>query len=142
MAGFTLKGSEIGFISKFQSITRATPLDCVIEEDDSITFIMDPGSMGLAIGKKGSNLKQASKVFNRGLKVVEYSEDPVKFIKNVMYPIKPKAINIEGSDQKKVAKIAVERKERATAIGSRGRNIKRLRTIVKRHHELDDVMII
>ncbi|GBE17525.1 transcription elongation factor NusA-like protein [archaeon BMS3Abin16] len=142
MPEITLTQNEIGLIARFQSITRATVRDCIIEGDEGVTFVVGSSDVGRAIGKKGANIKQASKVLKKEVHVVAYSEDPVKFIKNVMYPIKPKTINIEGKNSKTIAKVSVEARDRGSAIGSRGKNIHRLRNIVIRHHNIDDVTII
>ncbi|MFQ5800955.1 MAG: NusA-like transcription termination signal-binding factor [Candidatus Hydrothermarchaeales archaeon] len=142
MPEIKLSGSEIGFIAVFGRLTKATPKDCIINDDASVTFVVNNAEMGLAIGKKGANIRQAEKVLKRNVDVVEYSADPVKFIRNVMYPIRPKDINIEGKNSKTVAKISVSRRDRAAAIGSRGRNIKKIKRIVTRHHDIDDVVIV
>ena len=142
MAEIKLAGTEIGCIAAFQNMTKATPRDCIIEEDNAITFIVNKEDMGCAIGKNGANIRHSSSVLKKEVNVVEYSPDPVKFIKNVMYPIRPKNINIEGKNSKTVAKISVEKKDRSLAIGSRGRNIHRLKKIVMRHHDIDDVVIV
>ncbi len=142
MPEITLSQSEMGLIARFQSITRATVRDCIIEDDDVVTFVVGSSDVGRAIGKKGANIKEASKVLKKEVHVVEYSEDPVKFISNVMYPIKPKTINIEGKNSKTIARVSVESRDRGSAIGSRGKNIHRLRNIVTRHHNIDDVRII
>ncbi len=141
MAEIRLAGSEIGSIAAFQRLTNATARDCIIN-DDSIIFVVSKDEMGRAIGTKGANIKQATKILKKEVGVVEYSDDPVKFIKNVMYPIRPKTINIEGIDSKTVAKVSVERRDRAVAIGSRGRNIQRTKNIVMRHHDIDDVIVV
>jgi N utilization substance protein A len=142
MRGVKLSGTEIGCISTFQRLTKANAKDCIISDDGSIVFIVNKNDMGLAIGKKGANVKQSSKILKKDVSVVEYSENPVKFIKNVMYPIRTKTINIEDKAQKTVAKISVERRDRASAIGSKGKNINRVKKIVTRHHDIDDVVII
>jgi N utilization substance protein A len=141
MAEIKLSINEMGFIATFQNLTKTTPRDCIINET-GITYIISPKEMGLAIGKDGSHIKDAQRALKKEVSVVEYSEDPVKFISNVMYPIRPKNINIEGKDSKKVAKVSVEKRDRAAAIGSKGKNIHRTKKIVARHHDINDVIII
>jgi N utilization substance protein A len=141
MGDFKLAAPEIGCIAAFQQLTRATARDCIID-DETVTFVINLGEMGLAIGKGGANIKEGSRILKRNVNLVEYSDDPVKFIKNVMYPIRPKTINIEGKNSRTVAKVSVERRDRAAAIGSKGKNIHKIKRIVMRHHDVDDVVIV
>ena len=46
----TLNQEIIGFINIFENITGASVKDCFLE-DEKIIFVVNPGSMGLAIGK-------------------------------------------------------------------------------------------
>lgn len=142
MAGIKLSGDEIGCIALFEGLTKATARDCIIDDDGSITFIVNEGDMGRAIGKGGSNIRQASKILKREVTVVEYSEDPVKFIRNLVYPIRPVKLKIEGKNSKAVARISVSPRDRAAAIGRRGKNIQRIKKIAARHHDVDDVVIL
>jgi N utilization substance protein A len=142
MAEIRLTGAEIGCIATFERLTRATVRDCIINDDNSITFVINEGEMGLAIGKKGSNIKHASKTLKKEVGVVEYSPDPVKFIKNAVYPVRPININIEGQNSKTVAKISVRKRDRAAVIGHRGKSIQKIKKIVTRHHDLDDVVVV
>jgi len=141
MGEIKLTINEIGFIATFQGLTKATAKDCIINDDNGVVFIVSSGQMGLAIGKSGKNIKNASRILKKEVSVAEYSDDPVKFIKNVMYPIRPKSINIEGTDSRRIAKVSVDRKDRARVIGARGKNIHSLKNIVLRHHDLEDVII-
>ena len=50
-------------ISQFESLTGAGSRDCVVDERNSrLIFVINPGDMGLAIGKKGVSIKKASEV--------------------------------------------------------------------------------
>ncbi len=142
MTGIKLSGAEIGCMATFEKLTKAAPKDCIIDGERGVIFVVNSKDMGQAIGRKGSNLKNASRILKKNVGIVEYSHDPLIFIKNLLYPIKPKNINIEGRDSKTVAKISVERKDRALAIGSKGKNINRIKKIVTRHHDIDDVVIL
>jgi N utilization substance protein A len=138
-----LGADEIRYIGLFESITGATVKDCLVEEnDDTIVFVVKEGEMGLAIGKKGANLAKVREMINKGIDIVEYSEDPTKFIENLMKPAKIINIKYTDKDGKKVASIEVGKKDRGIAIGRSGKNIKRAKVLLKRHQGIDDVMIM
>jgi len=138
-----LGADEIRYIGLFESITGATVKDCLVEEnDDNIVFVVKEGEMGLAIGKKGANLAKVREMINKGIDIVEYSEDPTNFLENLMKPAKIINIKYADKDGKKVASIEVNKKDRGIAIGRSGKNIKRAKVLLKRHQAVDDVMIM
>jgi len=135
---------EIRYIGLFESITGATVKDCLVEnKEDNIVFVVKEGEVGLAIGKKGANLSRVRDLINKGIDIVEYSEEPAKFLENIMKPAK--VINIkfnERHDGKTVASVEVNKKDRGIAIGKSGKNIKRAKELLKRHNGIDDVTIM
>jgi len=138
-----LGADEIRYIGLFESITGATVKDCLVEEnDDNIVFVVKEGEMGLAIGKKGANLAKVKEMINKGIDIVEYSEDPTRFLENLMKPAKIVNINYKDKDGKNVASIEVNKNDRGIAIGRSGKNIKRAKALLKRHQAIDDVMIM
>ena len=63
-------------ISQFESLTGAGSRDCIIDDRNSrLIFVVNPGDMGLAIGKKGASIKKASEVMGKKIEVVEYSSN-------------------------------------------------------------------
>ena len=56
-------------MSLFQDVTRASVVDCVV--DEKVTFIVQPGQMGLAIGKGGERIKRARLLAKRLFGVAE-----------------------------------------------------------------------
>ena len=50
-------------MSMFQSVTGATAKDCIIDDKmDRVIFVINPGEMGLAIGKNGVVIKKEQNV--------------------------------------------------------------------------------
>ena len=48
-------------ISQFESLTGAGSRDCIVDDrNERIIFVINPGDMGLAIGRGGSSIKKAS----------------------------------------------------------------------------------
>jgi N utilization substance protein A len=142
--GVKLGPEEIRYIGLFESITGATVKDCVVEEkEDAIVYVVKEGEMGLAIGKKGANLARVREMINKSIDVVEYSDDPRSFIENILKPAKINSIHInKKDDDKEVAVVDVNKRDRGIAIGKSGKTIHRAKLLLKRHHGIDDVTIM
>jgi len=142
--GIKLGTEEIRYIGLFESITGATVKDCIVDEkEDSIVYVVKEGEVGLAIGRKGANLTRVRDMIKKGIEIVEYSEDPQRFLENILKPAKIKAINFNTkNDGKVVAVVEVNRKDRGIAIGRSGKTIQRAKLLLKRHHRVDDVTIM
>lgn len=139
--GIKLGGNEIRFISLFESITGAVARDCIIDEE-RIIFIVKPGAIGLAIGKKGINIKRVRDFLQKPIEVVEFAQDPGEFIKNTLAPARIKLISVtERRDGKKVAMVTVNEADRGIAIGKNGKNVARARLLARRHYNIEDVII-
>ena len=87
--------NEIRYIALFESMTGAMVKDCIVDDESAkITFLVKKGDMGLAIGKRGSTVTKVQKTVDKGVEVIEHSEDPVEFITNLMAPAKIRSIRI------------------------------------------------
>ena len=75
---------QMRLMSLFQNVTGATARDCVEDEkQDRVIFVVNAGKMGLAIGKGGSHIKTLQNIIKRNIELVEYSDDPKVFLKNM-----------------------------------------------------------
>lgn len=123
----------IGYINLFESVTRARVKGCH-QSKDTLIFVVYEGEAGKAIGKGGENIKRANKLLKKRIKVVEFNEDPVKFVTNLIAPIKAevrfeneKTILIEGRGPKfKQAVLGPERK-----------NLKELQSILSNYFDIE-----
>ena len=144
MASIKLGGDEIRFISLFESITGSSVRDCIIDEEaDRIVFVVNEGNIGIAIGKKGTNIRRVKDFLKRTIDVVEYAPLAEDFLKNVLSPARVKNITITNNkkDNRTVAYIFVDSRDRGIAIGKNGRNIAKVRMLAKRHFAINDVVI-
>ena len=79
-----LSPDEFRLLSLFQTVTAADARDCIIDEKmERVIFVVNKGQMGMAIGKGGSNIKQLQNVINKKIELVEHSENPTDFVKNI-----------------------------------------------------------
>jgi N utilization substance protein A len=130
-------------ISQFESLTGAGSRDCVVDERNSrLIFVINPGDMGLAIGKKGVSIKKASEVMGKKIEVVEYNSDPEQFIKNCFLPAQVTSIIFEGEPEEQTVQVEVRDEDRGIAIGKDGKNIFKAKKLSQRQHNIMDVQIL
>ena len=97
-----LDTEAIRYIGLFETLSGAHVKDCILN-NGSVTFIVEEGHAGIAIGRNGYNIQHLQKILSKKIEIVEYSKDPVKFIVNLFRPAKMKNIYIsEKSDGEKV----------------------------------------
>ena len=139
-----LTTDQMRLISLFQNVTKVTAHDCIDDEkQDRIIFVVNTGKMGLAIGKGGSNIKSLNNMLKRNVELVEYFDDPTKFLKNVFNPKFINEVKIstkpDGSLQ---AMVMVDPVKKGIVVGREGRNAERARLLAKRYFDISSVLIV
>ena len=131
-----LDSDAIGLIKDFESKTGAIVKDCIINGNE-ITFIVKEGDMGLAIGKKGAIVNKIKNDLDKEIHVYEHSEDPSKFIANVLFPVKVEKVEINGKE----AKVYIDRLQRKRAIGKGGKKINTAKELALRHFGIENIVV-
>lgn len=141
--GIKITCDEMRYIALFESISGASVKDCIIdEEQERAIFIVNPGQVGVAIGKGGRNIHTLERMTGKKHEIIEYSEDPVQFIKNSLKPAQVREVRItEKTDGKKMAVVTINPKDKGVAIGKNGKNAERLRFLAKRYFDIQNVSI-
>ena len=131
------------YIALFESISGASVKDCIVDEvEQRAIFIVNQGQVGVAIGKGGRNIHTLERMTGKKHEIIEYSEDPVQFIKNALKPAAVREVRVtERTDGKKMAVITVNPKDKGVAIGKNGKNAERLRFLEKRYFDIQNVSI-
>ena len=138
-----LTTDQIRLISLFQNVTKTTARDCLDDEkQNKIIFVVNEGKMGLAIGKGGSNIKSLQNILKRNVELIEYFNDPIKFLKNIL---NPKLINEVKLDTKQdgssQATVIVDQGKKGLVVGREGRNAEKARLFAKRYFDISSVQI-
>jgi len=130
-------------MSLFQNITKATARDCIEDEKrDRIIFVVNEGKMGLAIGKGGAHIKSLQNKISRSVELVEYNEDPDKFLKNILNEKYISEIKIsERADGSFQAIVLVDSTKKGVVVGREGRNAEKARLLARRYFNITYVMI-
>lgn len=130
-----LSAEEIGYIALFEKITGAVIKDCVTdEEENKILFVVKKGDMGLAIGKKGANIQRVRQAIGKKIEVIEYSEDPAEFVRNIFHPLRLNNVLVSN----KVAQVDMDDRDKM-AMGRK--NIKKAKMLAERHHNISIVIV-
>lgn len=139
-----LGSEELGLISLFQNVTGATARDCIIDEDiDRVIFIINKGEMGLAIGKNGSAIKNTQNKVGKSVELVEYSDDPKKFIINSLNSKFISEVRFSKKmDGNKIATVFVDPKRKGAVVGRDGKNAEKARLLAKRYFQISNIHII
>ncbi len=101
---------ERRYIEELRILTKATALDCVIDDRfDRVIYVIREGDMGLAIGKKGDNIRRLQSVLGKRIEMVEYAETPEEFIMNIFKPAE--VVRIERVSEKRAIECLCEAEE-------------------------------
>lgn len=130
----TLDKKVLQYISLFQNLTGSHIIDC-IDTEEEIYFIVPEGNYGLVVGKNGTKIKNAERVFKKHIKIFEYSDNLEQFIKNLI----PEIENI--NNQEGVITIKVRQNAKARVIGKGGEKIKLLNEILKRLFNIESLKV-
>ena len=141
--GIKITADEMRYIALFEQISGAGVKDCIVDEvEQRAIFIVNPGQVGIAIGKGGRNIHTLERMTGKKHEIIEYSEDPVQFIKNALKPAAVREVRItEKTDGKKMAVVTINPKDKGIAIGKNGKNAERLRFLAKRYFDIQNVSI-
>jgi len=138
-----LSTDQMRMMSLFQNVTGATARDCIEDEkQDRVIFVVNTGKMGLAIGKGGMHIKSLQNIVKRNVELVEYNEEPEKFIASLLNPKLISDIKIntrqDGSQQ---AIVMVDPRKKGIVVGREGRNAEKARLLAKRYFNITSVLI-
>lgn len=133
-----LSAKEIRYIALFENLTAAVVKDCIVDEKNNrVIFVVKKGDVGVAIGRKGSNIQKVRQSIGKKVDVVEYSEDPREFVRNILHPLRVQDVSIADGSGKKVAKVKIDVRDKAelTALGNK--KLDKARMLAQRHHQMD-----
>ncbi|MFH1247262.1 MAG: NusA-like transcription termination signal-binding factor [Candidatus Micrarchaeota archaeon] len=133
-----LDSNSLELMKVFEQRTGAKVAD-VVEDKNTVVFIVEEGQIGRAIGKQGSTLARLRESFSP--KIVEVIEDAPDARSMIDKTLRGAIIrNVENSNNHVV--ISVDSQTRGVAIGKNGSNIKKLKIALKRKFGIEDAKIL
>lgn len=138
-------------ISLFNNISGAIIKDCLVfkspeNSSEVIIFLVKKQDVGKAIGKAGEHVKDLMAKLQKKIDVIPFSADLDEFIQFILNTtknsIKVQSIEVKESKiGKKTVIISVRPQDRGKAIGKDGSMIKKIKELVIRHFDVNNVII-
>ncbi len=138
-------------ISLFNNLSGAIIKDCLVfkspeNSSEIIIFLVKKQDVGRAIGKAGEHVKDLMAKLQKKIDVIPFSDNLNQFIQFILNTsknsIKVQNIDIrESKNGKKTVIISVRPQDRGKAIGKDGSMIRKIKLLVLRHFEVDNVII-
>ena len=122
----------IGYINLFEKNTGAKIKDC-FNEEEFLVFVVQPQNLKKALENHGQKIQRLNLLTKRRIKIIEFNEDPKKFLLNLLYPLK---YEIELSDNSILIKTK-DTKEKGQIFGREKTNLKRIQGILNKYYKLE-----
>jgi N utilization substance protein A len=128
----TLGFKERRYIEELRILTKSTAHDCIIDDRfERIIYIIKKGDMGIAIGKKGENIRKMQKVLGKRIEMVEEADSKDEFIRNILKPAEVSGVKIDESTGKMTVFVK-NPADLGIAIGKGGANVEKARILMQR----------
>ncbi len=134
----TYDNNLIKVITLFETLTGATAKDC-FEEKGAMHFVISPEEMGKAIGRNGANIRRIEHLLKKKARIIEHSPDLETFIKNLIYPITAKQVQVADGT---VTITGSDTKSKGMLIGRNSTNLNSYRQILKRYFDIKELKVV
>jgi len=133
-------------MSLFERITHAKIKDCFIDDKLGIlTFVVLPGQIGIAVGRHGDNVKMLENAFKKKIKVVEFHQDKLEFIRNMIRPLQVDEIVEDAGQEGEEGIILIKSRDtriKGLIIGRNAMNLRNLEENVKRYFKINEIRVV
>lgn len=123
----------IGYITTLENISGSKVKDAFIDKNGMLVFIINHGDMAKAIGKQGSNIKRLSNLLKKRLKLIEFNDNVVEFVKNCIQPLQASV----SQEDNKILLESPDTTIKAKLIGRDKQNLIALNELVNRHFKVE-----
>ena len=130
----------LGLSSLLEKIAGVRVKDCFKDEsNETVFYVVETGDLGKAVGKGGVNIHKVQDSLGKRVKVIEYRDNVIDFVRNVIYPLQVQEVSMER-DMIIIKDSSI--KTKSLLIGREGKNLKVLDRAVKRFFKIEGVKII
>ncbi|MBI5392206.1 NusA-like transcription termination signal-binding factor [Candidatus Woesearchaeota archaeon] len=121
-------------ITLFENVTGADVKDC-IPIADGLLFIVEEGNVQKALRQ----LPKLERLFHKKISLLAYSPDLVKFVQNLLYPIKAKEITVEGNV---VSVVLFDEKDKGKIYGRGRENLRWMLSVLQKYFPIAEIRVL
>ncbi|MEB2793306.1 MAG: NusA-like transcription termination signal-binding factor [Caldisphaeraceae archaeon] len=133
---------ELRYLSLFQDLTGAMAYRCITDNTDNrVFYLVNKRDIGKAIGKDGKNVKALSKILNKEVEIVGYSDGLEPMVRNLFSGVSILKVDFIERGEQKVVYVKVSEDDKGKAIGKDGKNVKRARIILGKLFNVAKVVV-
>lgn len=133
-----LGNDELRYLRALETIAGVNARDCIISKN-KLVFLIQGKDLGKAIGKNGSTVKTLAEKMGKSVELMEYDPDVKVFMQKALGGIKTQNIELFNGE-KNLMQLSFDSENRKKLLNNIGR-LKRLKEIVKREYDIDDIRI-
>lgn len=143
MSEIKITQDQLQLMSLFEAKTHVAARDCVEDtRHNRMIFVVNEGKAGMAARKGGLFVKDVQRAIRKNIEIVEYSDDPARFLSNVLRRKLVSEVKINNrEDGTKTATVMVDPSNKALVIGREGRNASKARLLAQRYFGITHVGI-
>ena len=123
----------------FEKKTGAQLKDAFYDKNEKLTFVVEAGEMGKALGKGKQNLFGLQDALGKKIRLVEYTDDRIEMIKRFIAPLQVKEVGDEGEV---VILYGPDMKTNGLLIGKQARNLRNLEWMVQKFHPVKEIKVV
>jgi len=135
-----LNTDTLRYIAALEKASGAQVKDCIVTENE-IIYIVSEEQLGLAIGKSGQHVNKIRNALGKQVRIVGFKKNPVEFTRKLISFVETKSIILEDTETEKHIIIESDHKFHGFIRGKGGKKLKILKDLLKRHHDVDDVIL-
>ena len=94
------------------------------------------------LGKGGSHIKSLQNIVKKNVELVEFDDDPTKFLKNMLNSKLVSEVKLnKRADGTTQAIVLVDPRKKGIVVGREGRNAEKARLLARRYFDITSVLI-
>lgn len=136
-----LDNELIKLISYFEAKTKSRVRDAFYDQNGKLTFMVEEGDLGKALGKGAKNLKELESKLNKPIRVTEWKTDKKDLIRSFVSPLE--ILSIDEQDDGIIVLRGKDERTRGLLIGKQARNLRNLEWMMRRYdHDIPEIKVI